>query len=277
VTSSVKLNKESLLGHAQLLLTPTLLDAVSQLARAQGVEKNDLAELMMMAAVLDVNTLDRDLAPDWGQETVEGFTRDCTVAKEMLHALGDGSVVDVPRTDRRGDRTYQEGVRGGRRIVIEDANVVAFRMAHRQDIASDRIAEPGGYAREGLGMSLSMSAEDVWQRARGYWRIRPDADYILPTRLGFAPYLFKVANWRTASDATNPSDKSARYWAQTGWLVDVENARLVSLDGSPDQEASQTDLELADKFALRAVRYPLGIRNPAVWVGRSTNVPSANG
>ncbi|WP_104090892.1 hypothetical protein [Cryobacterium sp. N19] len=258
-----------MLAQTQLLLTPALLHDVSELAAMRGADKNDFAELLVTAGVL--TEVERRGS---GSLVVEN-TLDARIVAEgerarlVLGALAREEYAAVARTDRRGERTYAENLGDTvRRLEIDNANVLALRMAHRQDDASDLTPEPGGYARHGLGMSLAMTAEEVWERSRGYWRIRPDADYILPTRLGYAPYLFKVTDWRTASDATNPSDRTARYWAQNGWRVDVASASLIPVGGSAERTISDVDLAIAEKLTSDVVRYPLGIRNPAVWIGR---------
>lgn len=269
--SGVRRNKESLLSHTQLLLTPPVLDALSELAAERGADKNDFAELLVTAGVVDEIEREIDGAQSGGSVLRQAIVAEGQRARHVLRALASLDYAAVARTDRRGDRTYADGLSSAaHRVVIEDANVVALRMAHRQDDAADLSPEPGGYARAGLGMSLAMTAEEVWERSRGYWRIRPDADYILPTRLGYAPYLFKTADWRTASDSTNPSDRTARYWAQNGWLVDLVTKRLIPVGGSAEKAVTAADLAHAQVFASRVVRYPMGIRNPAVWIGRRT-------
>ena len=264
-----RLNKASLLVRSQPLFTPKVLDAVEALARNAGLDRNDFAELIVLSGLGDLATASaEDLIVGVHPVEIAQLVDDAKIAKMVLWRFVSGDTVAVPRTDRSGHRIYAADLPlNQNRTTISEVNVLALRMAHSQDLM-EAVPAPGGYARNGLGMNLSTSAEELWGHSRGYWRVRPDADYILPTRLSYAPFLFKVANWRTESDATNPSDRTARYWAQTGWLVDVQNERLVALDGSPDQAATTTDLELGNLLAERVIRYPLGIRNPAVWIAR---------
>lgn len=270
-TAALRLNKASLLVRSQPLFTPRVLDTIEDLARNAGLDRNDFAELMVLSEIGDIlarefsDSADAATEPNDARDTIAG---ESMRAKWILDRFLTGNALAVPRTDRRRQRIYADGLPANYpRAVIEDVNVLALRMAHSQEL-HELDPEPGGYPRSGLGMDLTSPAEELWEHSRGYWRVRPDADYILPTRHGYAPYLFKVAGWRTASNATNPSDRTAKYWAQSGWVVDSVNNRLISLDGGTERTPSPTDLALGELLAGQAIRYPLGIRNPAVWLGR---------
>lgn len=140
---------------------------------------------------------------------------------------------------------------------LPEANVVVYRMGPPRalgpglddsgdDVVSilddSRPAEDGGYRRRRLGMSVADSAGTVWESARGYWSARPDAEYVVPTRWGYAPYVFRVADWRTRPNG--------RIWADRGWLITshaaIPMAEVAHRSGNPPS------LDLYEPDVLRA-------------------------
>ncbi|MFT3662703.1 MAG: hypothetical protein QM809_15380 [Gordonia sp. (in: high G+C Gram-positive bacteria)] len=90
------------------------------------------------------------------------------------------------------------------------------------------------YLRTRYGMSLADSAPEVWSSARGYWHMAMDTEYLVPTRFGYAPYVFKVDGW-----ATCPSEpgRSPRVWATGGSLIDVTSGKLRRMEETVGADA----------------------------------------
>ncbi len=84
-----------------------------------------------------------------------------------------------------------------------------------------------------LGMSLADTYRQVWSSARGHWRVSPQTRYIVPSRCGYCPYVFRVAEdgWRRDSFDGGQD----RFMAVEGYWIDVERERLIHL-GSPDPD-----------------------------------------
>ncbi|OFP20131.1 hypothetical protein HMPREF2996_07025 [Corynebacterium sp. HMSC066C02] len=106
-----------------------------------------------------------------------------------------------------------------------------------------------------LGMSLADTYRQVWSSARGHWRVSPSTTYIVPSRLGYCPYVFRVAEGGWRCDSFDGGQD--RYMATEGYWIDVERERLIHL-GAPDPEdswlptvsvaaepPSETDLQVA--------------------------------
>lgn len=86
-----------------------------------------------------------------------------------------------------------------------------------------------------LGMSLADTYRQVWSSARGHWRVSPNTTYIVPSRLGYCPYVFRVAEGGWRCDSFDGGQD--RYMATEGYWIDVERERLIHL-GAPDLEDS---------------------------------------
>ncbi|WP_246815785.1 hypothetical protein [Corynebacterium sp. HMSC05D03] len=106
-----------------------------------------------------------------------------------------------------------------------------------------------------LGMSLADTYRQVWSSARGHWRVSPNTTYIVPSRLGYCPFVFRVAEGGWRCDSFDGGQD--RYMATEGYWIDVERERLIHL-GAPDPEdswlptvsvaaepPSETDLQVA--------------------------------
>lgn len=106
-----------------------------------------------------------------------------------------------------------------------------------------------------LGMSLADTYRQVWSSARGHWRISPNTTYIVPSRLGYCPFVFRVAEGGWRRDSFDGGQD--RYMATEGYWIDAERERLIHL-GAPDpndswlptvsvaaEPPSETDLHVA--------------------------------
>ncbi|OFL57657.1 hypothetical protein FNY88_02115 [Corynebacterium guaraldiae] len=106
-----------------------------------------------------------------------------------------------------------------------------------------------------LGMSLADTYRQVWSSARGHWRVSPNTTYIVPSRLGYCPFVFRVAEGGWRCDSFDGGQD--RYMATEGYWIDVERERLIHL-GAPDpndswlptvsvaaEPPSETDLQVA--------------------------------
>lgn len=81
-----------------------------------------------------------------------------------------------------------------------------------------------------VGMSLADSVAQVWGSARGWWSLKPTTRYIVPSRLGWCPYVFRIPEnaWREDSFAG-----SKRMIATTGIWIDTQHDQLYEM-GAPD-------------------------------------------
>ena len=106
-----------------------------------------------------------------------------------------------------------------------------------------------------LGMSLADTYRQVWSSARGHWRVSPNTTYIVPSRLGYCPFVFRVAEGGWRCDSFDGGQD--RYMATEGYWIDAERERLIHL-GAPDpndswlptvsvaaEPPSETDLQVA--------------------------------
>lgn len=144
---------------------------------------------------------------------------------------------------------------------------IPFLRPHPAGQSDPQPMDDDGYLRTRMGMSLADSAAEVWSSARGYWRTAPDADYLVPSRYGWCPYVFKVEDWREL-------EGSNRIWASGGWLIDVERDKLVRLRESTgaqdqwlpgledDEERSPTPEDLRVARLLTRKLLTLGPRTP---------------
>lgn len=145
------------------------------------------------------------------------------------------------------------------------------------------------YPRVRIGMSLADGPEAVWSSARGYWRLKPDTRYVVPSRFGWCPYVFRIdeGEWLSvgadgAAERDDAEDTAAshrakpeRYFARKAWLIDPDHARLVpirEIEETPESErkspyfptinpegpgtlpASEEDMRVARAVAGRTIR-----------------------
>lgn len=125
-----------------------------------------------------------------------------------------------------------------------------------------------------LGMSLADGPDQVWSAARGHWSIKPETRYIAPSRYGWCPYVYRIADdaWR----ADPFEGHRPRYMAEQGWWIDVEHERLVTM-GAPDpnnawmpqmsvsdQEPSAADLQVARALTGKVLQLGATGKNPVI-------------
>lgn len=125
-----------------------------------------------------------------------------------------------------------------------------------------------------LGMSLADGPDQVWSSARGHWSIKPETRYIVPSRYGWCPYVFRIPDggWR-GDEFKGHRD---RYMAERGYWIDVRNNRLVEM-GPPDPDnawlprmtvsddaPTETDLQVAGLLTDRVLRLGAAGKNPVI-------------
>ncbi|WJZ05879.1 hypothetical protein CFREN_09610 [Corynebacterium freneyi] len=189
----------------------------------------------------------------------------------------------------------------------ERRNDVAWRMFDSEHVDWLDAGDNGGYGfrdpndpydarpypRVRIGMSLADGPEAVWSSARGYWRLKPDTRYVVPSRFGWCPYVFRVDDddWLSvgADDDADADDahgadsesrskqraKPERYFARKAWLIDPDHGRLVPIreieetpeakrespyyptidpDGPDTIPASEEDMRVARAVAGQTIR-----------------------
>ena len=143
------------------------------------------------------------------------------------------------------------------------ANVVdASNVEGLSTIVDDVPVDEDRYQRLRLGMSLSDSYDQVWSSARGHWRLSPETRYIIPSRYGWCPYVFRIADggWRR-DEFDGGAD---RFMATRGFYVDYENNRLIEL-GEPDpNNAWRPRLRVADQPPTERDMEVAGVLNGSV-------------
>lgn len=116
---------------------------------------------------------------------------------------------------------------------ITDASHVDRLETHTDRFDGDPTAEDNDrYQRLRLGMSLADPVGQVWSSARGHWSIKPETEYIVPSRYGWCPYVFRIpeGGWRRDSFEGHRD----RFMATRGLWIDIANDRLVEM-GAPDK------------------------------------------
>ncbi|APT90039.1 hypothetical protein CSPHI_01895 [Corynebacterium sphenisci DSM 44792] len=131
-----------------------------------------------------------------------------------------------------------------------------------------------GYPRFRIGMSLADGPEDVWSSGRGYWPLTPGARYLVPSRYGWCPYVFRVPedSWRPAREDAG----RRRFWATAGALIDPD-AGVVrpmreptaetgwrAVVGEPVADATEDDLRVARLIAGRTLALGPKATNPVL-------------
>lgn len=130
-----------------------------------------------------------------------------------------------------------------------------------------------------LGMSLADTYRQVWSSARGHWRISPNTRYIVPSRFGYCPFVFRVADNGWRADAFPGSHD--RLMATEGYWIDVERKRLIHL-GAPDpndawlptvhvakQAPTEEDLAVARALSGQIIALGAGQKNITIRLRQS--------
>lgn len=139
---------------------------------------------------------------------------------------------------------------------------------------SDVPVDEDRYQRLRLGMSLVDGYDQVWSSARGHWRVSTDTRYIVPSRYGWCPYVFRVADDGWRRDEFDGSRD--RYMATRGYFIDVKRQRLMEL-GAPnpdnawrpevrvsEQPPTDRDLEIASVLSDSLIALGAPQRNPVI-------------
>lgn len=153
--------------------------------------------------------------------------------------------------------------------VIDASNVEELRT-----VVDDVPVDQDRYQRLRLGMSLSDNFDQVWSSARGHWRLSPEARYIVPSRYGWCPYVFRVAEGGWRRDEFEGSND--RFMATRGYYIDYNHNRLIEL-GAPDpnnawrprwkisaEPPTECDLEVAGAVADSVLALGSSQRNPVI-------------
>lgn len=196
--------------------------------------------------------------------------REKRVAESLMTAVAEGDVWSAASLETQLPRAYVTALRMGPVRAVSDADV-AMRDLESVEWDGFGLTYPAsgldgedGYVRTRIGMSLADSPGEVWSSARGYWRMSADTEYLVPTRFGFAPYVFKIDEW---------AEFGTRMWAPGGQLVDLRSGKLLRMieatgddpawfptvadDGEP---ATADDLAVARLISGRIIG--LGKRGP---------------
>lgn len=144
---------------------------------------------------------------------------------------------------------------------------------------SDVPIDDDRYQRLRLGMGLVDEFDQVWSSARGHWHISPDTRYIVPSRYGWCPFVFKIADDGWRRDEFEGSRD--RYMATHGYFIDIENERLIEL-GEPDPDRcwlpkmkvselapSERDLAVAEALTDKIIALGASQRNPVIRLRQS--------
>lgn len=153
--------------------------------------------------------------------------------------------------------------------VIDASNVEELRT-----IVDDVPVDHDRYQRLRLGMALSDNFDQVWSSARGHWRLSPETRYIVPSRYGWCPYVFRVADGGWRRDEFERSND--RFMATRGYYIDYKNNRLIEM-GEPDPDnawrprlkisaevPTERDLEVAEVIADSVIALGSAQRNPVI-------------
>ena len=145
-----------------------------------------------------------------------------------------------------------------------------------RDLAPEILEPPKiGYARTRQGISLVDGPDRVWSSARGYWTLQPGARYVVPSRYGWCPYVFRVDedSWTPTQPDPGPRGK---YYAARGWLVDAEEERLIEMGAEDpdngwlptmtvsDEPPTEDDMRIARLLSGRAIRLGPVTTNPVL-------------
>lgn len=153
--------------------------------------------------------------------------------------------------------------------VTEASSVESLRT-----IVDDVPVDEDRHQRLRLGMGLADRFDQVWSSARGHWSIGPDTRYIVPSRYGWCPFVFRVADDGWHRDSFEGS--SDRFIATHGYYIDTRNQRLIHL-GKPDphnawrpqlsvapEPPTDRDLEVATILTDSLIALGPSQRNPVI-------------
>lgn len=230
----------------RLTLSANLLDRFLDLADRLQLERTDLIDLLVMRG--------------WPTELESGAlreadTRRAELATELLEGFANGKALSRFDVESR---------------IESPVNVTALRMAARREIDPNEVDPGQGFARTHMGMDLLDSPEEVWSQARGYWTAQPDAEYLIPVRLGYAPYVFRTNRWQRTEGSVR------RVWETSGHFIDLEQQLAVPLVDTPNFDApakldyssaapaSELDLQVAGALAGHMIAFTVGASNPVV-------------
>ena len=146
-------------------------------------------------------------------------------ARQRLPQDAERAVPDSFHRDITGPYTTPEEAWLG--MYVADAT----RLGELNTQVEDAGLEEDRQQRLRLGMSLADTYRQVWSSARGHWRVSPQTRYIVPSRFGYCPFVFRVAEGGWRRDSFEGSHD--RFMATEGYWIDVERERLIHL-GAPD-------------------------------------------
>lgn len=230
----------------RLTLSTNLLDRFLDLAERLQLERTDLIDLLVMRG-WPVELEAADLQEADGQRA--------KLATELLDGFATGRALSRFDVEAR---------------IESPVNVTALRMAARREIDPNEVDPGQGFARTHMGMDLLDGPEEVWAQARGYWTAQPDAEYLIPVRLGYAPYVFRTNRWQRTEGSVR------RVWATSGHLIDYEKQLAVPLVDTPNFDApakldysaatpaNELDLQVAEAIAGHMIAFTVGASNPVV-------------
>lgn len=242
-------NGDESVTHAKMVrltLSTNLLKPFLRLSNRLQVERTDLIDLLVMRG------WPAELADD---EERKGIEKRAELSTHILNQFAEGKALNRFDVEKR---------------IESPVNVTALRMAALRE-ADENEVDPGeGFHRTHMGMDLLDTPEQVWEQARGYWTAQPDAEYLIPVRLGYAPYVFRTNKW------TRTKGNVRRIWATSGDYIDVERKLAVPLRDVDDyskpavldydaaKPANELDLEVAAATAGRIIAFTVGASNPVV-------------
>ncbi len=248
-------------GLPRLALPHRLYRRVEETAQRWGIDPADVVELQLAAG----------LPPGErgaGSPSTEGRCSEgeAVVATRLCSRFEAGEALELtPLAARLA--THKVGLLRMGPIVSEGVN--RLKQPDAQDVPREDLPlehPASGYPRRWIGMAVDDSPLEVWQAARGYWRAKKDLRYLVPTRFGYAPYVFKVERWAQYN--------ATKLYAAGGWLVypeagsrrrllePEEGSHLPTL-GEPEL-ADDADLEVAGALAGRLLRLGNRGTNPVI-------------
>lgn len=106
---------------------------------------------------------------------------------------------------------------------VTDPNDLSTLTAVVDDVPTD----DNRYQRFRIGMSLADTFAESWSAFRGHWAVSADTRYVVPSRYGWCPYVFRIPEdgWRR-DEFEGGRD---RLMAEYGYYIDVEHERLIEV------------------------------------------------
>lgn len=222
---------------------------IERRASTWGIDPADVVELLAAAGLAPVDASEQQ-EHDRAVEIVDRF--------EAGEAVDPADIVPEARTAlavlRMGPVTSEE---------FDDPRAEQVVTGPRDEFP---LSSPsGGYPRRWLGMSVADTPEEVWQAARGYWRLKPDITYLVPSRLGYAPHVYRVEHWESYGET--------KYFAASGWWLSLEGERHRLLEPAGGSHLSshgaaepgdELDRTVAAAFSERLLRLGPRGTNPVI-------------